>query len=99
MMSKVQYLLTKIAEESSEVAQIALKTQQFGVSEEMPNQPFTNLERFLQEWTDLNAVVAMLGDELLTDFSLRSRDIANKREKVEHYMEYSQSLGLVAADE
>lgn len=30
-MDRIQYLLSKIAEEASEIAQIALKTQQFGV--------------------------------------------------------------------
>ena len=33
MLTRYQYLLTKLAEEASEIAQIALKTQQFGADE------------------------------------------------------------------
>lgn len=44
-MDKLQYLLTKLAEEGSEVAQIALKTQQFGPHEVMPGQPLSNFQR------------------------------------------------------
>ena len=52
-MNRLQYLLTKLAEEANEVGQIALKTQQFGVDEGMPGQPFTNAERTHQELNDL----------------------------------------------
>lgn len=53
MMTITQHLLGKLAEEGSEVAQIALKTQQFGLSEKCPGQPFDNAERTHQELDDI----------------------------------------------
>lgn len=44
-MTRLQLLLSKLAEEGAEVAQIALKTAQFGIEETCPSQPFTNAER------------------------------------------------------
>jgi len=62
-MNHLQHYLTKLAEEGSEVAQIALKTQQFGPGEVMPGQPFNNFERCHQELDDLWAMVEELNDK------------------------------------
>jgi len=101
-MDRQQYLLTKLAEEASEVAQIALKTQQFGMDESRPNQPYTNRERIHQELIDLLTIVLMLNDETDLDFEFDVEDdpeIASrsemKRAKVEKYYEYSRKLGEV----
>lgn len=48
-----QYHLCKIAEECTEVAQRALKAQQFGLGEVQPGQDFDNLERLMDEFHDL----------------------------------------------
>lgn len=58
----MQYYLAKLAEEGSEVSQIALKTVQFGPNERMPDQPLNNFERCHLELDDLNAMVEELND-------------------------------------
>jgi hypothetical protein len=52
-MNADQYHLGKIAEEAVEVAQRALKAQQFGLGEVQPGQDFDNLERLMGEFHDL----------------------------------------------
>lgn len=100
MMTLKQYLLIKIAEEAAEVAQIALKTAHFGLSETQPGRAETNAERMYGELNDLLAMVHWLGE--VSDgefwFDIGSPDhvaILTKLAKVEHYLAYSRSLGLV----
>lgn len=52
-MNADQYHLGKIAEEAVEVAQRALKAQQFGLGEVQPGQDLDNLERLVDEFHDL----------------------------------------------
>jgi NDP-sugar pyrophosphorylase family protein len=100
MMNLNQYFLIKIAEEASEVAQIALKAAHFGLSEIQPGRAETNAERVYAELNDLLAMVHRLGEVSGGEFwfDIGSPDhvaIATKLAKVEHYLAYSQSLGLV----
>ncbi|RKR46263.1 hypothetical protein [Paraburkholderia sp. BL17N1] len=100
MMTLNQYFLVKIAEEASEIAQIALKTAHFGLSEIQPGRAETNAERVYGELNDLLAMVHRLGEVSNGEFwfDIGSPDhvaIATKLAKVEHYLAYSQSLGLV----
>ncbi len=59
-MAHEQHLLTKLAEEGSEISQIALKTVQFTMNEKREGQPFTNKERIHQEINDLLGVIRIL---------------------------------------
>lgn len=59
MMSAQQYILMKIAEEASEVAQRALKAQQFGVDQTEPGRDRDNAERLCDELTDLSIWAAI----------------------------------------
>ena len=52
-MTPDQYHLCKIAEECTEVAQRALKAQQFGLGEKQEGQSLNNLERLVYEFHDL----------------------------------------------
>ncbi|WCM21387.1 hypothetical protein NDK50_08045 [Paraburkholderia bryophila] len=97
MMTLTQYYLVKLAEEASEVAQIALKCAHFGVSEVQPGQSLTNAQRCYAELNDLLAMVHQLGKASGGEFYF-SQDgfaMANKIAKVDRYLAYSQSLGLV----
>jgi hypothetical protein len=101
MMSLTQYFLIKIAEEAAEVAQIALKAAHFGLNEIQPGRTKTNAERMYCELNDLLAMVYRLGEVSNGEFSfdVGSPDhvsMATKLAKVEHYLAYSQSLGLVS---
>jgi hypothetical protein len=94
-MDRFQYYLTKLAEESSEVAQIALKTQQFGRNEIMPGQPFTNIERCRAELNDLWAIIELLNNEYYFGYTPDRSQIEAKKEKVKRYLDYSIDLGFV----
>lgn len=84
-----------MAEEASEVAQIALKTQQFGFNEVYPGQPLTNKERVHLELNDLIAVVAMLNTEFDFGFSPDEEQGLAKKNKVNKYYNLSVTLGEV----
>lgn len=104
MMTLVQYLLIKIAEEAAEVAQIALKAAHFGLTEIQPGRAETNAERVYGELNDLLAMVHKLGEVSNGEFwfDIGTPDhmaIAAKLEKVGQFLAYSQSLGLVEANE
>lgn len=100
-MNRLQYLLTKLAEEATEVAQIALKSQQFGLDERKENdatQP-TNKERIHAEINDLLGVIDMLNSEYGFNYNPNTIDNlyarANKITKVDKYYEYAKKLGNV----
>ncbi len=99
MLSRYQYLLTKLAEEASEVAQIALKTQQFGADSCDPRDQVTNTERIHAELIDLLTIVEMLNEEFSFNFATDSEETwyckLAKKEKVNKYYRYSQDCGMV----
>lgn len=102
-MTRLQLLLGKVAEEAAEVAQRALKAQQFGLEEVQDGQDQDNADRLHNELIDLRAVVEMVEEE--ADVSLFAVGIESmgtepfaitlKKQKVERYLQLSQSLGLV----
>ena len=97
MMSNLQYLLTKLAEECEEVGQMAHKTQQFGLDERYKDRP-TNRERLHAELNDLLAQIQMLNDEEGLGF-LPDQDAINaKIAKVKFYRDYSRSIGMVEGE-
>jgi len=69
-MTPDQYHLCKIAEECAEVAQRALKAQQFGLGEKQPGQSLNNLERLVCEFHDLfvtfDNFLSLVDREMLT---------------------------------
>lgn len=94
-MNRQQFLLCKLAEEGAEISQIALKTQQFGLHEKCPGQPFTNVERIHHEIDDLMAIVEMLNKEVDFGYDMDIGHITNKKIKVNKYYAYSKELGEV----
>ena len=98
-MNLVQFYLLKIAEEAGEVAHIALKAAQFGLSETEPGRLESNAQRLHGELTDLSAMVHRLGSiQSEFFFDIGSPDhmaIVNKLNKVEKYLSYSVELGMV----
>ena len=99
-MNADQYHLCKIAEECTEVAQRALKAQQFGLGEIQPGQPHTNFERLLQEFHDLfttfDNFVALMPSEVAGE-AVPGREAMNERlAKMNKFLDLSKSLGQVA---
>ena len=97
MMTNLQYLLTKLAEECEEVGQMAHKTQQFGIDERYGDGP-TNRERLHAELDDLMAAIQMLNDEEGLGYIPNRNAVNAKIAKVSHYREYSRSIGLVEGE-
>lgn len=97
-MNPLQYYLTKLAEEGSEVAQIALKAQQFGAHEVMPGQPLNNFERCHQELDDLWAIVEELNEKFGFGYTPNKERVEAKKMKVRKYLSYSIHLGMVEGE-
>lgn len=94
-MTRLQYLLIKLAEEASEVAQIALKTAQFGLDETSPYHTDNNAARCHAELNDLLGIVNMLNTEFGFNYVESAEAQMLKRDKVNHYFKYCQQLGSV----
>lgn len=94
-MNRLQFLLIKLAEENNEVAQMALKTAQFGAHEIRPNQPLTNFQRTHLELDDLMAIIEMLNEECGFAYTPNRKNIEDKKELVNHYARLSEQLGMV----
>lgn len=104
MMTLVQYLLTKLAEECSEVAKEALKGAQFGTDSEYNGK--TNGELIVSEFIDVMTILHMLeawgdpgvGSPLSALYYNRTEDLAKIRArmpKVCHHIVRSADLGKV----
>lgn len=97
-MTRLEHLLTCLAEECAEVAQRSTKALRFGIDEVQPGQFLTNAERIREEVVDLFAVLGMLEEE--TGWSLLPNDIdggRDKRKKVEAFLRYSAEVGTLSA--
>lgn len=94
-MNRLQLLLAKLAEEGSEISQIALKTQQFGLHEICPGLKFSNAQRTHQEIDDLMAIIEMLNEEFDFGYIPNRDNIDSKKLRVNEYAEKSINLGMV----
>lgn len=96
MMNREQFLLLKLAEECSEVVQIASKTMQFGGTERRPDLKENNYERTYAELNDVWAIIEMLNSGKTEFLFTKNREVIEaKKEKVEKYLKFSQGLGMV----
>ena len=94
-MTHEQFLLMKLAEEASEIAQIALKTAQFGMTEKHPDLPLNNQERIHVELNDLNALVDELNTWCQFGYKPNYEAKIKKIEKLNTFLGYSIRLGKV----
>ena len=95
MMKADQYHLCKIAEECAEVAQRALKAQQFGLGEVQPGQDFNNLERLMDEFHDLfttfDNFCSLVGQDPIPDEIKKNIRLR----KMDKFLALSRDLGQV----
>lgn len=94
-MNYQQYLLVKLAEEASEVAQIAIKCSLFGYDSVDPREDTgeTNALKLFKELLDFSAVMTELEDS--TDIDFNPDDyIEMKRLKLQHYYDVAQNHTL-----
>ncbi len=89
-MNKTQHLLTILAEECAEVAQVACKAIRFGLdSTNLGRNPEDNKRLLERELADLMTLADLLG------LKVRDEDKTLKRAKVKKFMGYSRRLGLL----
>jgi len=101
MMTNAQYLLGKLAEEASELAQIAIKAQQFGLGETQCGQGDdfpTNAKRIEAEFNDVLGVIDMLNEEAFAGIDEDPAKIQTKKMKVAKWRKYAAELGQVTLD-
>ena len=98
MITREQHLLIKLSEECSEVGKEVSKALLFGLDDKEPNQDLTNREKIIAEFNDLFAVMSMLKDDGVFDESklLTADSLIAKREKVEKWIKYSQSVEITS---
>ncbi|MGI3293442.1 hypothetical protein ACRVDH_16580 [Acinetobacter baumannii] len=94
-MTHEQFLLMKLAEEASEIAQIALKTAQFGMNEKHPAMELNNKQRIHLELNDLFAIVDELNSWYHFNYQPDHLAKIRKIEKLNEYLGYSIKLGKV----
>lgn len=110
-MKEVEYLLIKLAEECAEITQRVTKALTFGLTERQADGPsdvkdgeaiLNNLERIALEMADLEATFEVLQEKLnlspetaLIKFSLFNEALEKKKAKLQKYMDYSRSIGVL----
>jgi len=101
-MTREQMLLTQLMEECNEVAQRCSKAIRFGMDEKQVDQEETNFERIVYELQDLVAVADMISGSNSNNTLYTSLDedmFHLKQQKVEKYLSYSESLGILTPNQ
>lgn len=92
-MSREQFLLLKLAEESCEIGQACSKAMQFGLDESF--QGYTNRERLHKEVSDLFTVVNMLNSVCGLGLEFTFENFIEKSFEIDAYYKFSANLGRV----
>lgn len=89
-----EYLLTKLAEECSELAQVASKMNVFGIYSHDPNDPTktTNQQHMNIEFNDILAVIDMLKETMMIDVDRDEKLIEIKRIKMDRMWQISKLI-------
>lgn len=96
-MTRIEHMLTVLAEECNETAQRATKALRFGMTEIQPGQSLTNAARLLGEYSHIVCAIAMLKREgVLPDCDIHG-SAELKRIQVEHFLEYSAKCGTLSS--
>ena len=93
-MNKIEYLLTVLSEECSEVPHRATKAQRFGLEEIQPGQHKTNVERLQEEINDLMGAIEEL-QAAGVDIVFNVKAIERKKAKIRKFMDYSRECGCL----
>lgn len=90
----VEQLLDILIEECAEVIQRATKAKRFGITEVQPGHTQNATQRLNYELNDLAGVVALLQEQGV-DLEQVPELITAKKEKVRHFLGYSQEQGTI----
>lgn len=99
MMTNEQYLLGKLAEEAAELAQIAIKAQQFGLDKVFGGESNvagkSNRERIEDEFNDVLTAVGMVNDLGGTMINVDTQKIDARMIEVKKWQQHAVELGKV----
>lgn len=90
-MNRDEMLMVIAMEECVELAKCISKAARFGKYNIPPGDPLNNMQRIEEEFTDLLAVMSMLGWD-----TIDRNGILAKRAKVEKYLAYSGMKGTLS---
>lgn len=91
-MNQQQLLLIQAMEECDEISQRISKALRFGLDEIQPEQELTNAQRIMEEFTDLIAVMEMIG---FFTHDAASEKIEAKQAKIIKYLQVSREQGIL----
>lgn len=91
-MNKVDYLLVCLMEEAAEVQQLCAKSLRFGLEDVRPDTATRNVDELWKEINDMYAILDMLKEQHV-DLARDEIKINTKKQKVQHYMQYSKQAG------
>lgn len=94
-MTEKEYLLVKLAEECVETAQRATKALTFGLDEIQKGQSLTNAERIVYEFNDIMTIMLRLRQLEVFKEIINDNMCQLKMKKIDKYMDYSRSLGII----
>jgi len=100
-MTRVQYLLTKLAEECNETAQRASKAIVFGLDDIQSGQLEDNAKRLVGEFCHILAYMELLRDEgylELDEFDME-HEIEEKKKELDRWYQYSIDKGMVEPEQ
>lgn len=91
-MDRLEYILTKVAEEANEIGQEAAKCNVFGLFHIGPDRIETNIQRLWAETHDLLATLQLLDEEFHLNLKPQPGWIEAKTEKLNYYYDVAQKL-------
>jgi hypothetical protein len=94
-MTRIEHLLSIVAEECNETSQRAIKALRFGINEVQERQPLDNAHRLIYEFNDLCAVIDMLYEEGAIPYPYQADAKKLKKEKVNKYLNYAKECGTL----
>jgi len=94
-MNRQEYLLSCLSEELGEVAQCVGKIQRFGLMDKYKPGAETNDVSLVKEMNDVVALMDMISIELKLNGLYNEAAIQAKKDKIEHYMQYSRDRGTL----
>lgn len=96
-MNTKEYLFVCLMEELAEMQQAISKILRFTEKDHHPSRVLSNYDELQNEWSDVNAIIAMLGDHEIYFGQMQDR-IFEKKDRTRKYMEYSKNLGTLNDD-
>lgn len=95
-MTRVQYLLTKLAEECNETGQRACKAAVFGINDVQPGvDKGDNASRLIEEFSHIVAYMQLLENEGYIPDTIDWDEVDKKKKELEQWYQFSIEKGQV----